>query len=129
MKQTGRILLLGLMVWAIPFIAGFFFYNEEGKLAADIFLFKTAMLLMLMLSLSLALNLHFKKVESNFVKQGLIVGGVWLLISLLLDVVTVIPMSAMSVQDYTVQIGMRYLSIPIISLLCGKLLHRATTKK
>ncbi len=119
MKLTLRLILPGLLIWVIPFLVGFFFYDANGKLATDIFLFKSVMIITLVVVVSYASIRSFRRVDSNYTKHALISGLVWMALLLLLDIVILIPMSGMTGQEYIFQIGLRYLIVPIISTTYG----------
>ncbi len=62
---------------------------------------------------------YFKKVSNGYLKEGIIVGVIWFGISILLDLLVLIPMSGMSISDYFTQIGLRYLAMPAMSIAVG----------
>jgi len=124
MNKIVKLLLLGLMTWVVPFIAAFFFFDETGQIAVDMYLFKTMMLLIGGVTGALAIIIYFKKVQSGFLNQGIIVGIAWFALNFILDLLVLLPMSGMSFGDYLVQIGLRYLMIPIMSIMAGVLLDR-----
>jgi len=61
----------------------------------------------------------FNKVPGVFLRQGIIVGISWLIINWLLDFIILIPMSKIGYGDYFLQIGLRYLVMPTISVSIG----------
>jgi len=128
MKNTLRLLLLGLMTWAIPFFAAFFFMDQTGQLSIDMYLFKTIMIIVGGITGAFAIVLYFKKHENRYLNQGVISGLVWFIINVILDLVTLVPMSKMSYSDYFNQIGLRYLMIPIMCIMVGYLLEIKTKK-
>jgi hypothetical protein len=128
MTNIVKLFLLGLLTWILPFIAAFFFMDKNGSLSIDVFLFKTIMILIGGITGAIAIILYFKKIESAYFKQGLLSGTVWLLINIVLDLFILIPMSKMSYPDYFMQIGLRYLMIPIMALLVGYLLETKSSK-
>lgn len=119
MKKYLRILLYGFLAWLIPFISAFFFYTREGKLNIDIFLFKTIMIIVGSITGAILLILYFKKIHADYLKEGILVGILWFVINILLDLLVLIPMSGMSISDYFTQIGLRYLMIPAMSIAIG----------
>lgn len=119
MKKAGKILLYGFLTWLIPFVISFFFYTREGELQIDIFLFKSIMIVVGFISASWLMVCYFKKVETDYLKTGLVLGIAWLIINLALDFLILLPMSEMSINDYFAQIGLRYLAIPAITIAMG----------
>ena len=62
---------------------------------------------------------YFKKIESDYFQEGIIVGTVWFCENILLDLLILIPMSGMTIPDYFAQIGIRYLAIPAMCIAVG----------
>lgn len=119
MNKYLRIILFGLLTWLIPFVSAFFFYTREGKLSIDIFLFKSIMIVVGSISGAILLVSYFRKINSSYFKEGVMVGFIWLGINILLDLLVLIPMSGMSIADYFTQIGLRYFVIPAMSIAIG----------
>ena len=69
---------------------------------------------------------YFRRVSSGYLREGLLLGLLWLTINLVLDVAVLVPMTGMSLREYAVQIGFGYLAIPVITLLVGKVLEQKT---
>ena len=114
-----RNILYGFLAWLIPFVASFFFYSKEGGLTIDIFLFKSIMIVVGSISAAILLVSYFKKIDTAYLNEGIIVGLTWFGINILLDLLVLIPMSGMSVADYFTQIGLRYLVMPVMSIMIG----------
>ncbi len=122
MNKHIRNIWYGFLAWLIPFVTSFFFYSKEGGLTIDIFLFKSIMIVVGSISGAILLIYYFKKVNTSYFKEGLIVGLTWLSINILLDLLILIPMSGMSIADYFTQIGIRYIVIPVMSIMVGTVL-------
>jgi len=105
------------------FFYSIFFIDKNGQLGTDIFLFKTIMIIVGGITGAIVIALFFKKTSANFLKQGIWAGTIWFLLNIILDLLVLIPMSKMSYPDYFVQIGLRYLMIPIMCILVGYLLE------
>jgi len=114
-----RNLLFGLLAWLIPFLASFLFYTKEGKLTIDILFFKSIMLVVGSISAAFLLIFYFKKIDTGYFKEGIIVGVFWFVLNILLDLLVLVPMSGMSVPNYLMQIGLGYLAIPAMSVTVG----------
>lgn len=119
MNKHIRNILYGILAWLIPFVTSFFFYSKEGGLTVDIFLFKSIMIVVGSISAAILLVSYFKKIDTGYLKEGIIVGLAWFGINVLLDLLVLIPMSGMSVADYFTQIGLRYLVMPVMSIMVG----------
>ncbi|MCK9306960.1 MAG: hypothetical protein M0P17_05475 [Methanoculleus sp.] len=61
----------------------------------------------------------FKDTHVCFVREGTLLGGVWLLINRALDAGVLLPFSGMDAGTYMARIGLRYLTIPIIAVGIG----------
>ena len=132
MKQTLKMILFGVLTWLVPMVVGIFCYSKEGELIINQDLFKSIMIIVGSGIGSLLLVFYFKKLNGSYLKQGIIVGLVWLAINYVLDLVITMPMSQLSLADYMAQIGLRYLVIPMTSMTIGYLLEkkaRAETAK
>jgi len=119
MKKVLRNLFYGFLSWLIPFIASFFFFTREGKLTIDIFLFKSIMIIVGSVSAAFLLVSYFKKINADYLKEGVIIGIIWLAVNIILDLLVLIPMSGMPIATYFIQIGLRYLVIPAMTIAVG----------
>lgn len=68
---------------------------------------------------------YFKKVEKDFVVEGLKLGLLWFVISILIDSLMFFggPLQ-MTVPEYVADIGVTYLAIPVITTGFGYLLEK-----
>ena len=57
------------------------------------------------------------------VLNGIIVGLSWFAINLILDIFILIPLMKSNFTDYFMSIGLSYISIPVMSITMGYLLH------
>jgi hypothetical protein len=119
MKMYLKNLLYGFLSWLIPFASSFFFYTREGKLTIDVFLFKSIMIVVGSVSAAFLLVSYFKRIDSRYLREGVVVGLTWLGMNIVLDLLVLIPMSGMTVPDYFAQIGLRYAAIPAMSIAVG----------
>ena len=62
---------------------------------------------------------YFKRINVHYITEGIYVGITWFIINIILDLLLLIPMSGMPVSDYFLQIGLRYLVIPVMSIMAG----------
>ncbi len=118
MKNILMILISGFIAWLVPFVASFLFYTKDG-LTINIFLFKSIMIVVGSITAAVLLIIYFKRVRSNFIREGIIVGAVWFVLNILLDLLILLPMSGISIPDYFTQIGLGYLSMPAMSIAVG----------
>lgn len=117
-------IFLGLLSWLIPFVASFLFYKPGGELVVPYATFKSTIMLVGVISGCYLLIRYFKFVDSDYVKNSVIVGTSWFAINIILDAVILIPMMKTTFADYFMSIGLSYFSIPIISVTIGYLLSK-----
>ena len=117
-----RAMLYGLLAWLVPFVSAFPFYGKDGELGIDIFLFKSMMIVVGSTTAAILLVSYFKKVSENYLKEGVVLGIIWVGMSVLLDLIFLLPMSGMVFADYFGQIGVRYLVMPVMTVAMGKVL-------
>lgn len=128
MKSIKKTLLYGFLVWLVPFIVAIPLYSRDGQPLIDIFLLKSIMIVVGSIMGAIFLILYFKKVTKNYLREGLLVGIIWLAINWILDFIVLVPMAKMDIGTYFAQIGLRYLTIPIFSITIGILLNSKKTK-
>jgi hypothetical protein len=123
MKKSLKIGLLGFLTWLIPFVISIPFFSKEGQLLIDEHLFKTIMVVVGSVFGALMLVIYFKKAIRGYFREGIIVGLAWLAINWAFDFAVLLPMSGMSVGAYFIQIGLRYLVLPTMSIAMGYLIE------
>lgn len=124
MKSIVKALSFGFLTWLIPFVSAIPFYSKDGNLLIDIFLFKTIMIVIGAITGAFFLILYFKKVEENYLKEGILIGLIWFVFNFGLDVLILVPIAKLSFVEYISQIGLRYLVIPTFSITIGYLLEK-----
>jgi len=129
MNSIKKNILYGFLVWLIPFIISFAFYSPNGELTIDKIFFKTIMIITGTLAGIFLMVKHFKSIENNFLKEGILLGISWLLINWILDFIVLIPMADISYPTYFTEIGLRYLTFPIISIGIAYLLNQKHIEK
>lgn len=110
-----RVTLSGLASWAIPFAASFLFIGAGGRMFLPEPLFKSIMVVVSG-GVGAVLLLAVLRRLSSTVANGLLIGVYWLIVNLGLDLLVLVPMTHMSLFDYVMTIGVRYLQIPILGV-------------
>jgi len=120
MNKYLKIVLFGFLLWLIPFIAAFPFVDQSGSFLIPETFFKSIMIVVGgLVGVTLAI-MYFKEIGTDYVKEGVIIGVVWLVINLGIDLVFVsMGFFPMTVSQYFTDIGLRYLSIPIYTIGMG----------
>ncbi|WMW24000.1 hypothetical protein RE474_07775 [Methanolobus sediminis] len=120
MNKYLKMVLYGSIVWLVPFIISFAFVDRQGNFTIDETFFKSIMVVTgALVGVVLAVR-YFRDVETNYVNGGIVLGVIWLVINLALDLSMVYGgFFQMSVTQYFTDIGMRYLSMPIYTIGMG----------
>ena len=122
MKSIKKGVLFGFLVWAIPFVVAILIFPIRNN---DRPLFESIMPVVVVLCVVIFACLYFKRLEGKLLREGIIIGVVWLAISLVLDLIMFMqgPMQ-MPLVDYLKDIGLTYLMIPTITIGLGYLLEK-----
>ena len=128
MNKYLKIGLFGFLTWLIPFAAGFLFYSPQGQLVIDALVFKAIMIVTGSITGAVLLVLYFRKIDKNYLPEAIMVGIVWFVLNILLDLLILVPMSKMAVGNYFAQIGLGYLTIPTMSIAIGLAAKAASEK-
>jgi len=113
MKSLKYLISYGVLVWLLPFVFSvlIFFLHASQRV-----LFESLMTIALVFTIVLFTNLYFKNKERNL-RVGIMLGIVWVLMSLSFDFLFyIVGPAKMSVTDYIKDIGITYLTIPIITI-------------
>jgi hypothetical protein len=114
MRYWRRALGLGLVVWLAPFVVAFlaFPFRESARPLFESIMAVVVTATAVVLGLS-----YLKRLDGGFVREGLLLGLIWFAMCVLIDVPLMLfggPMK-MSFGAYMADIGLTYLSIPIIT--------------
>jgi hypothetical protein len=122
MKSIKKTLLYGFLIWLIPFIIAFLIFPIRESNRA---LFESIMPIVITICVVFFAVVYFKKLEDNFLKEGVLIGIVWLVMSFGIDLIMFMqgPMK-MSFINYAMDIGLTYLIIPTITVGFGYLLNK-----
>jgi hypothetical protein len=113
MSSWRRALLLGLVVWLIPFAVSFVIVPLNGSWRS---LFESIMPVVLSAVVVACALRYFRRVGAASLREGLYLGLLWLGISVLIDLPLMLsPPINMAPLEYAADIGVTYLMIPIIT--------------
>jgi hypothetical protein len=118
-----KMLLLGFVVWLVPFLAAFAFYTPKGELMVDETFFKSLMIVIGSFSGGLAAIYYFRGIKSEWAKEGAIAGAAWVAENWLLDALVLLPMAGIDVGTYFFHTGLRYFSIAFATAAVGAALE------
>lgn len=119
MSHVIRVVAYGVLIWMLNFSASMIFAGSDGFVHGDYTQFRAVMFMTNTLSAACLLALHFRHVKRSFLREGILVGTVWLEINLSLDFLVVVPRSGLGIIDYLTQIGIDYIGIPVLAILVG----------
>ena len=123
MKSLSKALLFGFLVWLIPFVVSVAIFPLKK---ANPPLFESVMPVTLTVCAAVFAGLYYRSVERRFLREGVLLGVLWLLMNLALD----FPLfhwgpMAMPVTRYVSDIGLTYLIFPAFTIGAGAMLERA----
>ncbi len=119
MRRVIPVIWYGCIVWLIPFLLAIPFYSPDGTLVLDEPIFKSIMIVVGSLTGAYLLVRYYRNISGDYIREGFFIGGAWLLINWGLDFFILMPLSGMDIMQYFAQIGIRYLMIPIMSVMSG----------
>jgi len=118
MNKYLKIIIFGFLVWLVPFVVSFFIYPLK---TAGNPLFESIMPLTLTVIVVALAYLYLKNIETGFIKEGVVIGVIWFVINIAIDLVMFLPPSPMqmTLNNYMMDIGITYLMIPVITTGMG----------
>jgi hypothetical protein len=128
MDKTIKILGYGFIIWLVPFIASLLIYPIKSFANP---LFESIMPVIITMAVVIFSVVYFRGVNENFFKEGIVIGLVWFLLSIIIDLIFFIPASPMqmSFANYMMDIGITYLIIPVVTIGFGYIIHYNHIKK
>lgn len=118
MNKNLKIILYGFLVWLVPFAVSFIIFPLRTSMRP---LFESVMPLVLTIIVVILSYYYLKNLETNLVKEGVLIGLSWLAINLIIDLMLFLPASPMqmNILDYFMDIGLTYIIIPVITVGMG----------
>ncbi|MCK9150539.1 hypothetical protein [Methanobacterium alcaliphilum] len=118
MNKKLKVFLFGFLAWLIPFAVSFIIFPLKESMRP---LFESIMPLVLSITVIILTYYYLKKISSNFIKEGILIGIIWYVINIVIDLFLFMPESPMhmSFGDYMMDIGLTYLIIPVITIGMG----------
>lgn len=114
-NKIFKIIIFGLIVWLIPTLVTLLisYLNE-------LYLFDVISAIAIAVTVIVFAYLYFKDIQSHFIKEGVIIGIVWLLISLILDIILIfLGITKLSLNEYAIYVAPLYIIIPAITIGFG----------
>jgi hypothetical protein len=127
-----KIIFFGILAWLIPILVSILFVDMEGNFIIPETFFKSIMIVVGSLVAVILAVKYYKNIKDDFVQEGMILGIIWFIISIALDLVMVfsnffqmtILEYQMTILEYFTEIGLRYLCIPIFTIGLGYALNQ-----
>jgi hypothetical protein len=122
-RNWKTIIMFGFLIWLIPFGFSFFIFSLRDLNRP---LFESIMPVVLTLTVVFFSIRYFGKISRGFIEEGIFIGIIWLVISLVIDLTLFLPESPMqmTLSDYIMDIGITYLIILIIPVSSGYLMEK-----
>lgn len=114
MRSGGKAILLGLLVWLVPFGVAFAaFPLKESRRS----LFESIMPVTLSIVVIACALAYFRRVSRPSWKEGACLGCLWFAISVGIDLPLMLsPPINYTLGEYVADIGLTYLMIPVITI-------------
>lgn len=127
MNKYLKIALFGFLVWLVPFAVSFLVFPLKDSMRP---LFESIMPLILTIVVVTICYYYMKNIDADFVKEGILIGIIWYIINIAIDLVMFLPASPMHMgfADYMMDIGLTYVMIPVITMGMGYLLSSKLEK-
>jgi hypothetical protein len=121
MNKTTKILIFGFLLWLVPFLVSVVIYPLK---TSENPLFESIMPVVITLTVVLLSIKYFTNLSTDFLREGILTGTVWFLISIILDLSLFMwgPMQ-MSFENYMMDIGLTYLIIPTVTVGFGYIIQ------
>ncbi|PKL66294.1 MAG: hypothetical protein CVV28_11475 [Methanobacteriales archaeon HGW-Methanobacteriales-1] len=127
MNKNLKIIIYGVLVWLIPFAISFVVFPLKTSMRP---LFESIMPLVLSMVVITLAYYYLKNLESDYVKEGFLMGILWYIINITIDLFMFMPASPMQMSflNYMMDIGLTYVMIPVITLGMGFMAYNKSDK-
>jgi len=124
MKSIKKAVVYGFAVWVIPFAIAIMIFQIR---VSDRALFESIMPVVVTLCTASFSILYLRILQGNLLTEGVMLGAVWFVINIGLDLLMFMPESPMrmTLVDYVKDIGLTYLIIPTITIGFGYLAEKS----
>lgn len=124
MKRPTKIILLGLLVWVIPFLVSFFVWDVESNspILPDNW-FNSLMILSLSIGIAISSYVYFKDKIKNPCREGWIIGSSWYSICIIIDLIFLVGIFNMTLSNFY-PMFLSYTVVLIIPGAIGEILNQ-----
>jgi hypothetical protein len=118
MAAKGKAVLFGFLIWLAVFVVAFAIFPLRESSRP---LFESIMPVALASATAVLAAVYFNGLKEGYLKEGVILGCLWLAINVLIDLPLMLlggPMK-MTLGEYVADIGLTYLIIPAVTIGIG----------
>jgi hypothetical protein len=124
MNKIVKIILLGILLWLIPFLVSIPFWDiTTNQLKISLHWFDAIMAVTWAITFAIVACLYFSKLETGFAKEGWIVGFSWYIIVVLLDLFVLVYFFKMAIIEFY-PLLITYLNTPVLAITIGHICQR-----
>jgi hypothetical protein len=124
MNKFLKIILLGLIIWGLPFLTSFLVWDLEANTARiEMAWFSALMAFTWAVGFAIAACIYFRSVSENYVAEGWTTGIVWYIELLALDLITLVALFNMPLTDFYPML-LTYLNSVVLSASIGYILNK-----
>ncbi len=111
----------GLIIWAIPYLTAIPLLPLRQ---IDPAFFKTIMIVEGLFVGAIMTVLYFIPVKKDFLREGVILGVVWILVNWIMDYFALLPFTHSGVRRYFIEIGLEYIGMFAMTISIGYILSK-----
>ena len=101
MNKTVKTLLLGLIVWIVPFLSSFFVWDVKANAPSiEIAWFYASMSVTGTIGFSIAAYYQFKGIKKDIIKESFVIGIIWYIELISLDLIFLVGLFGMTMTGY-----------------------------
>ncbi len=117
LKKIG----FGIVLWAIPYVTAI---PLLPLMQSDPTFFKTIMIVEGAIVGGVLAAIYFVRVERDYLREGIVLALVWIVLNWLLDYVGLVTFTDMPLGRYFLEIGLRYFAIAATTVAIGYVLQK-----
>ncbi|MDD9868082.1 MAG: hypothetical protein OXU73_02020 [Candidatus Campbellbacteria bacterium] len=118
-----KITFYGFLIWFIPFMISFPFFNKAGEILIDRTAFNVFITVVLIFVFSFFLWLYLKSVDKDFRKNTIVFGLTAFFVSVFADLFVLVGLLTVTLYEYFIWTLPAYLNILIITILVERVIE------
>ena len=116
MDKNAKIINYGLLVWLVPSLITVIL----GSFLVTMNIFEIVSAAAIAVIVIIFSYLYFKGITENFIKESVLIGISWLIISIVLDIILIfLGISQLTLMNYAMYVAPLYIIIPAITIGLG----------